>query len=167
MRAAAAEALGHIGDARATEPLKAVLEDRKHDVRTAAAEALDELAWSPDSGEAGAAYWLAKSEWDECVRIGAPAVELLMAALKQDEDDRLRRHASDTLSRIGAPAVEPLLGALIGGHGRVRKAAAEALVAIYQSDKLDEAQKAKLLTQREAIARTHHDQESVYGGQLT
>ena len=79
VRAAAAEALGHIDDARAVKPLITVLGDGDTVVRRAAAEALDELAWSPDSGEAGAAYWLAKSEWDECVRIGAPAVEPLVS----------------------------------------------------------------------------------------
>jgi HEAT repeat protein len=127
VRQAAAVALGQIGDPRAVEPLIAVLKDQHGNVRTAAAEALHRLAWSPDSGAAGAAYWAAKGEWGKCVEIGAPAVEPLIAALK-DEDNNVRQAAAGALSQIGdARAVEPLIAALQsrgwGGGGRAAAAA--------------------------------------------
>jgi HEAT repeat protein len=121
-------ALARIGDVRAVEPLSGALGDQDENVRKAAAEALDRLAWSPDRGAAGAAYWAVRGEWDKCVQ-------------------------------IGAPAVEPLIAALTGGSWDVRWPAAEGLVAIYQSGKLDETQKAKLLAQRDVITGEHHDHE--------
>jgi HEAT repeat protein len=43
VRAAAAEALGPIGDARAVTPLKGALQDADADVRAAAAQALGKI----------------------------------------------------------------------------------------------------------------------------
>jgi len=62
VRGAVAKALGQIGDVRAVEPLISDLNHRDRDVRAAAAEALDRLAWSPDEGAAGAAYWAVKGK---------------------------------------------------------------------------------------------------------
>ena len=130
----AAEALGEIGDERAVEPLIAALKDierkdwRKADndwlVRKAAAEALDKLNWKPGQDEAGAYYWKTKWDWDKCVEIGAPAVQPLIAALK---DRNTRDAASDALAKIGAPIVEPLIAALKDNDLGVRKGAANAL----------------------------------------
>jgi len=125
VRSSAARALGKIGDPRAVESLIAALKDKKWHVRKPAAGALDRLAWKPDRGAAGAAYWAAKGEWGKCVEIGAPAVEPLIAALK-DEDVRMR--AVEALGKIGDPrAVEPLIAALKDQDERMRKWAAEAL----------------------------------------
>ena len=71
---AAARALGNIGDARAVEPLIALLRDRDRDVCKAAAEALE--------------------------KIGEPAVEPLVAALK-DPWGPVRQHAAELLGKIG------------------------------------------------------------------
>ena len=128
LRREAAVALGQIGDARAIEPLIPALLDQDDYMRRAAVEALHRLSWSPDRGETGAAYWVARGEWDKCVQIGAPAVEPLIAALTRNEEG-----------------------------WRVRSAAAKGLVGIYRSGRLEEAQKVKLLTQREVITRSHND----------
>jgi HEAT repeat protein len=138
----AAEALGRIGDARAMEPLTAALQDSDGDVRRAAtealvkigapavgplttalknekdavrhaaAEALEQIGWRPDWSEAGAIYWIMKREWGKCVEIGAPAVEPLIAALKNRNKD-VRQAATEALGKIGdARAVEPLIAVL-------------------------------------------------------
>ncbi len=78
-REAVAKALGQIGDRRAVEPLVAALLDWR--VHKDAAWALNKLAWRPDRGAAGAAYWAAKGNWDRCVSIGVPAVDPLIRAL--------------------------------------------------------------------------------------
>ena len=63
-------------------------------------------------------------------KIGAPAVGLLIAALK-NEDRRVRRSAVSRLERIGdARAVEPLIAALEDVDSPVRRGAATALGAI-------------------------------------
>ena len=127
LRRAAAEALKQIGDARAVEPLIAALKDSDSGVRRPAAEALDKMGWRPGQDESGPAYWIAKGEWDECIKIGAPAVEPLIAALK-DSDSDVRRAAAETLGKIAdAQAVEPLAVALSDKDEDVQRAAIEAL----------------------------------------
>jgi HEAT repeat protein len=132
-----AEVLGRIGDVRAVGPLIAALRDENEvrHVRKAAVEALG--------------------------RIGdARAVAPLAAALKDGESWQ-RKAASQALGRIGdARAVEPLLAAL-GDYWDVRKAAAEALVAIYRSGKLGPEERTLLLAQRSVIREVHRD-ESPY-----
>ena len=125
VRSSAARALGKIGDPRAVESLSAALKDKKWHVRKPAAGALDRLAWKPDRGAAGAAYWAAKGEWGKCVEIGAPAVEPLIAALK-DEDVRMR--AVEALGKIGDPAAADTLRRALGDpEARVATAASKAL----------------------------------------
>jgi HEAT repeat protein len=99
MRKAAAGALAKIGDARAVEPLIAALKDGEPDVRKAAVGALGKIGWKPDKSEAGAIYLIARRKWDECVKIGAPAVKPLIAALK-DKNWRVRKAAAEALVNI-------------------------------------------------------------------
>lgn len=223
VRQVAAETLSQIDDARVVEPLIAALRDEDREVRKAAARALDGLAWSPDGGQAGAAYWAVKGEWAKCVQIGAPAVEPLIIALKDrykdtdkidaaaaalvrigapaveplvavlgDEDLHVRMAAAKALDKlawspdggqagaaywavkgkwakcveIGAPALEPLLATLNDESGLVRKPAAEGLLAIYRSGRLDEAQKARLLAQRGVITQGHDDYATECGSHV-
>lgn len=64
------------------------------------------------------------------VEIGDPAVEPLIAALK-NERDKVRQSAAKALGRIGDPrAVEPLIAALQDDHGHVRELSARALGSI-------------------------------------
>ncbi len=101
----AAEALGDIGDKRAVEPLATALKnDEFGGVRWKAAEALS--------------------------KIGAPAVEALIGALRHDDDD-VRWKAAIALGEIGDPrAIEPLI-MLLGDEDRfVKSHAALALGAI-------------------------------------
>ena len=103
VRSAAAWVLGEIGDVRAVEPLIASLADGVEDVRVAARRAL--------------------------VRIGAPAVEPLIAALRGSRDWEVYMcdMSAQTLVDMGATAVEPLIAALGDEDMLVRWTAAEAL----------------------------------------
>jgi HEAT repeat protein len=126
LRSVAGPMVGQIGDLRAVPLLVACLEDASDPVRKAAADTLDLLAWSPDRDEVGAAYWAAKGQWHKCVEVGAPAVEVLIGALKH-HDSLVRQLAARGLGEIGdARAVEPLIGALRGRED-VRAAAAVGL----------------------------------------
>jgi HEAT repeat protein len=164
VRKAVAEALGQIGDVRAVEPLIAalkdvgvrkaavealveigapavkllstVLRDKDPNVRTVAAKSLEAIGWRPDKNEVGAAYWIIKGRWDQCVEIGAPAVEPLMAAL-QDNWEVVRKAAAEALGKIGdARAVKPLLTTLRDKNSGVRSATVIALDQVgWQPDK--------------------------------
>ena len=124
----AAKALGKIGDARAVKPLIALLKHKNAFVRSAASRALGELrnaqavkplltglmdgsvegaafaleriGWQPGTDEAGAAYWVGKTNWEECIRIGAPAIKPLIASLK-NKSEFVRQDAAKALERIG------------------------------------------------------------------
>lgn len=131
VRRAAARALGTIGDPRAIEPLSGALTDSTAGVRQAAAKALARLGWTPESGQPGEAYRLIeKRQWAECVRLGAPAVEPLVAALKR-RDKVVRRAAAEALGRIADPrAGKALVAALGDPEPHCRRAATEALIKI-------------------------------------
>ena len=110
VRRQAAIALGEIKDTRAVEPLVAALMDVS--VCEAAADALDKIGWQPGQDENSAAYWVFRQEWNKCIEIGAPAVEPLIAILK-DSDKEVRGAAASALGQIGdVRAVEPLAKAL-------------------------------------------------------
>lgn len=127
VRQAAVSALGTIGDARAVEPLIGVLSDRDKEVRTLAARVLALRRWVPSRGEAGASYFIATTQWDECVRIGEAAVGPLIGAFN-DSDSDMRRCAASALGAIGdARAVRQLIGGLKDQDSVVRGSAASAL----------------------------------------
>ena len=115
--------------APAVEPLIAALKDSDKGVRHAAAHTLDKLGWRPGQDETSAVYWVAKREWDKCIEIGAPAVEPLIAALKDsDKYVRYAKEAADALGKLGdARAVEPLIDALRDSDVDIQTSAAKAL----------------------------------------
>ena len=155
-REAAAVALGCFGEACAVEPLVLSLEDRDERVRRAASAALR--------------------------NIGKPAVQALIPLLSAVNRD-LKAVAANTLKEIGwlpgldmnsaaywvifrkwekcieigAPAIEPLIGALGDGNWQVRKDAAGTLVRIHNSGRLDDADKNRILLQRDRMSTAHQD----------
>jgi HEAT repeat protein len=148
-RRAAAWALGQLGDEQALQPLVSALSDDEGDVRAAAAAALDRLGWQPEGTAAAPRYWVVTHQWDKAVH-GA-AVEPLIVALK-DPAASVRERAAQTLgSIVDARAITPLSAALNDQDIDVAKAAARALVAMYSSGRLDDAQKAAVLAQRDRI----------------
>jgi HEAT repeat protein len=181
VRRHAAGALSRIGDPRAIEPLIAALKDPHALMRWEAGEALVRIGaravepliaalkdqsevqrWvivgQPGSGKREVVMETVGRDAARALgSIGDPrAIEPLIAALK-DSHAQVRQAARVALVGIGAPSVEPLIAALNDPEQEVREAVAKALVSIYQSRKLDQSQKARVLTQRSAITEAGFD----------
>jgi HEAT repeat protein len=144
MHAAAVEALCQSADARAVEPLIAVLFHGRTDRPTSmaivvalgrlgdpkAVESLVAVLRGPRGGRAPAAdLELAQRDGDvriaaahSLVQIGSPAVKPLISVLGDNGGDG-RAYAAEALVEIGGPTVEPLI-ATLGDKARVCRAAA-------------------------------------------
>jgi len=190
VRAAAAKGLGQTGDPRAVEPLNAALSDNDWYPRQKAAEALDLLGWKPDLDKTGARYWIVKGNYKECVAIGAEAMDLLIAELEDGNASESAVEALESLGwhpdrhaagatywivkgeanrcvEIGAPAVKPLIAARNSRERTARKAAANALVDLYQSGKLDDENKQLILAKRSTITQPYNEHYSQHSDQQT
>jgi HEAT repeat protein len=130
----AARALGQLGDKRAIEPLRAALKAKDGRMRSSAADALavlgDERAVGPLLGRLKDPQYSPPHGpiLEGALRqIGPPAVEPLMAALK-DENWKVRHTAAVVLGWLGDErAAEPLSVALRDAKDYVALAAAAAL----------------------------------------
>lgn len=132
-RQQAAIALGNIGDTRAVEPLLETLRDKSKYVQKGAAEALDKLRWKPSDDSEMVVFLLAKQEWDTLAKLGQPAVEPLIEALKEEDSWVRPKAAAEALGNIrDAKAVETLIEALNDKNKNVRKGATRALGKIGQ-----------------------------------
>lgn len=152
-------ALGRIGDIRAKRTLILALKDQDIKVRSKAASELEKLGWEPTDVENRIWYWIAKEQWNECVKIGAAAIEPLVATLK-DKDIRLRCAAARALGELGdARAVEILVN-LLKGEWKQRKDSAQALATLYHTTNLSKEQKHKILQYRDVIEIPHLDTPS-------
>lgn len=134
VRVDAARSLRMIGDARAVEPLIAALKDEASLVRLEATLALgrigDPRAVEPLAAALGEEGASANSIGDALAALGPPAVESLIAALRDERHDR-RAASASALGRIGDPrAVAPLIEALEDEADDASIAAAQALGAI-------------------------------------
>ncbi|MCD6093419.1 MAG: HEAT repeat domain-containing protein, partial [Candidatus Omnitrophica bacterium] len=110
VRRTAAQALGEIGSLEAIPDLRNALGDLNSYVRKAAADALDELGWKSQNQEEKIIYLIAKQNWEVLAKIGPPAIEPLIKALK-DSDLDICYSALQALVKIGQSAVEPLIEA--------------------------------------------------------
>jgi len=134
LRAMAAEALGHMGDPRALEPLVKALRDEESDVAERAAEALGRLgdprAFEPlHQGLRDARYLVRMYAASALGKLGdRRALEALRAVLGEDEEWAVRRDAACALGQLGdARAFDAVLNALGDKHAQVRAKAATAL----------------------------------------
>ncbi len=142
----------------AAEPLITVLMDGDSSVHEIVADALDKIGWQPGKDESGAAYWVTKGRLDKCIEIGAPAVELLIAVLKE-KDVRVCSEAAYTLGQIGdVRAVEPLITVLNIDKLNIRQAAARALTRIYTIAQSDEKIRTRIYGLRTKIIESHVDE---------
>jgi HEAT repeat protein len=109
VRLAAIGVLGKLKDQAAVAPLVELLSDKSGAFRFAAANALNEIGWQPKEDEQRGWYVVARRDWEQAARLGAAAVNPLLAALKED-DISLRRAAIQTLGKIGdTRAIAPLI----------------------------------------------------------
>lgn len=154
---AAVEALVKIGSS-AISPLINALNNKNKKIREEAASVLDKLDWQPDQGTNGAAYWIVREKWDQCIQVGPQAVEPLITALTFDDQD-IRREVANALGKISDPrALVPLIELFLTDKElAVRQNAAYAIVDLYQSGQLDENQKQRILEKREIITNNHTD----------
>lgn len=128
-RVAIADALGKIGDNRAIAPLREALEkDEKNQmVLEQTARSLEFLGWQPVNEAERAAVAVMRRDWEEAVRIGGHAVEVLATSLN-NSDPAVRESAVRALGRIGDPrALAPLAKSLIDKSSSVRAAAQASL----------------------------------------
>ncbi len=91
-----------------TEALILALQDGDFRIRLGAAEVLGRIGWKPEGEAEAIRYLLAKEQWTELARMGAPAVEPLILALS-DPDRDIQMGAALALGMIGKPAVSPLI----------------------------------------------------------
>ena len=99
MGAAAAWALGRLGDERAVEPLVGALSDEDDKVRAKAAAALERLGWKAADEDQKALYLIAVRKWDKLAELGAAAEGPLTARLR-DEDPEVREGAQWILNEL-------------------------------------------------------------------
>lgn len=114
VRIAALGALGEIGDARAIDPIIETLDDSNSKITGKAAGILDTLHWQPQNDQAGAAYYIAKMEFDQWLQIGKPAVEPLIRALRSWGEEKKPLRAAEVLGEIGDPRAAAPLVELLG-----------------------------------------------------
>jgi HEAT repeat protein len=107
--------------------IKALRYPKDIKIRQRAAVALKKIGWQPGHDENAAWYWAIKHEWAKCIEIGEPAVEPLIAELKDDTLYGEQWKVAETLSKIGSPAVESLITVLKDNNLRGRHHAVIAL----------------------------------------
>lgn len=125
-----AEAFGSIGDQRAVELIKPLLEYSSDDVRRIAGTALKRLGWKPKTDGEQALLYIALHEWKLAASLGKAAVPALERALHTPylihryydwgrtmpwvniPSDQPRIDAIVALAHIGEPAIDALIEAL-------------------------------------------------------
>ena len=110
VRKKALQALIKVGKP-AVGPLAQALGDESMDVRRKAAQGLHKMGWKPSNKSEQIAYLIATDNWGQLAKIAEAAVEPLIQALK-DKDEDVRKKAAKALIKVGEPAVEPLTQAL-------------------------------------------------------
>jgi HEAT repeat protein len=82
-------------------------------VRQNAVDALDRLGWQPTTDTEKACYLLVGKRWEELVKMGDKAAEILDAAL-MDGCEHFREEAVSALRSMGDPAATDLIGPVLG-----------------------------------------------------
>jgi hypothetical protein len=100
--------LGKLGDKNALDPLLRIMKKDYYQLGTRAqnaAEAVENLGWSPSNDETGAIYWILKKKYSNCLEIGTPAVRPLVNWLESKPD----KDVIEILGRLAdKSAVKPL-----------------------------------------------------------
>lgn len=126
-------------------PLSAALHDRRKGVPVAAIKTLGRLLPGLSPGPARTHVFDALAEYI------------------RSADLRLQTEATRMLSSLTSnDAVEPLLVALASSYYPIRQDAAEALANLYRSGRLDQAQRQRILDNRDRIGQRHIDRISLH-----
>ena len=138
----AAEALGEIGDILAIEPLiTALTHNELSGVRWKAAEALSKIGAPAVDALVGALRHIDDDvRWKAAIALGEIGDQRAIGPLISllcDEDRFVKSRAAYALGLIGEPAVEPLIFALREGDGNLRWGAAIALGKIRDPRAID------------------------------
>jgi hypothetical protein len=86
-------------DLGVVDKLIKALRDEDSYVRGRIAKVLGNLGWEPKSEEERVLYYIANGDWDECVKMGAVAVEFLIERLK-DKNSDVHDKSIDSLVKI-------------------------------------------------------------------
>jgi HEAT repeat protein len=152
-RVDAVRALQRFGGPQAEAALIDALSDAAHDVRRAAADALDALAWTPATPEQTALRLVARADWAGVVALGAVAGPALAPAIAHD-DLAIGFPAAEALAAIGeahhVPA--PLRLGLAQRDRAVRRRAIDALAKVRDPQGLADVA-ATLADDDEVVAR--------------
>jgi hypothetical protein len=100
VRWVAALALGSLGSPEAINPLVRALKDPDRYVRYGAGQALQSLAWVPQTDAERAYYAIAFQDWKHVVQIGAGATAPLIETLR-DQNASTRAEIVEVLGEIG------------------------------------------------------------------
>lgn len=93
-----AAALGKIRNPRAVEPLVSALQKKIH---PEIANALELFRWEPATALDAACFAAAKKKWEQCLEIGAPAVEVLCRVIDDPGwPETARQEAMKTLAKL-------------------------------------------------------------------
>ena len=157
VRLAAVWALAQTGDPAAIKPLLSVMQGKDSYLCQPAAEALEKLGWKPGADSTGAAYWVARRNWEACLALGVKAVPALLHALERFRD---AQGAVLILGQIcllpeanpvRRQAVQGMITCLDHYDEEMRQVAARVLVQIYPSEGLDENLKALVRSRQKDI----------------
>jgi HEAT repeat protein len=126
-RQAAAEALGRLGDRRATKQLFQSLDDQDEWVRVAAANSLQTMQWEPADPEQQARHLVALGHLENAAQLKAQAREPLLKALASARPS-IRARAATALATVDPAGARSALMALLQDESElVREAVATAL----------------------------------------
>ena len=101
--------LGKLGirETRVIDSLIKTLQDPSSLPRTAAAEALMELDWTPGDVTEKARYFIAKREWDELMRVRESAIPFLLQILEIECNIEVRQEVAERFGMLVGALEDP------------------------------------------------------------
>ncbi|MBN2431215.1 MAG: HEAT repeat domain-containing protein [Acidobacteria bacterium] len=141
--------------------LEAVLSQPDAVRRRQAATVLHELDWPPAEPVTLAWYRFAREDLDGCGQLGAAALEPLLAWWRESPAPSVRKEILTRLAALTtADAVPVFLETLNDSDKEIRRLAAQALVELYTSGRLTDADRTAILNVRARITAAHQDRRS-------
>jgi len=141
--------------------LEAALSQPDATQRQPAAAVLHELGWPPAEPAALAWYRFAREDVDGCGKLGAAALEPLLAWWQEYPAPAVRKKILALLAALTTPQAVPVfVEALNDADKETRRQGARALVELYTSGRLTDADRKAILNVRHRITAAHQDHRS-------